>query len=268
MGSSEGPRGEWFETLRGLALEWLRMAAPVLVAVYLAELIFNRILFRVIIFIPYGEAQDIVGSLITVAGVTAVNLSVLASLATLLALPLYMERFRYVPLVIASFYIFDYLGVARLYWTLPLLAAYILAVDPKRIVESLFLTALALDSMLVDPRLDTVLNLLWLVLPLAYIAVTRSVSIPRGKSLAIVSAAVLVSLLLIAGNTYIMGQILVFAMELLSPWLLPPAIILYSLTGSLGLLGVLMTGPGIQISSQILAVSSLYLLELNRGRWE
>ncbi|BAN90290.1 hypothetical protein [Aeropyrum camini] len=258
----------WLDALRVLSLEWLRIAVPVLLGVYLAELIFNRVLFRVIIFIPYGEAQDVVGSLITASGVTAVNLSVLASLATLLSLPLYMDRFRYVPLVIAAFYFFDYLGIARLYWTLPLLSAYILAVDPRRVAEALFLGGLALNSMIVSPELDTALNIAWLVLPLTYLAAVRRLHTPKGKTLILVSAATLLSLLLAAGNTYITGQILVFAMKLLSPWLLPPAIILYSLTGSPGLLGVLMTGPGVQISSQVLVVSSLYLLELNKRRWE
>lgn len=248
-----GPR------LEGYAREWLAVAPTAILALYLVELLFNRILFRVIIFIPYGPVQDAIGDVITVVGVASLNFTVLASLATLALLSVFLDRFRYIPAIIALFAVFDYLGFAKLYWTLPLVSAYIIAVEPRRVAEALFLALLAVESMVIDPRVSIASNLAWLVLPVTVIALKGSVN---RKWLLRAALPAIIALSVTAGNTYIAGQVFIFAMGLLNPWMLAPAILLYSAAGSTALLGTLLTGPSIQLSSQILALSSLYLLEI------
>lgn len=240
---------------------WLEVAPKAILAFYIAELLLNRIMFRILIFIPYGEAQDALGSVVTALGVTSMNFTVIASIITLAALTLRLERFKYIPAVIAVFALFDYIGWAKLYWTLPLVSAYIIAVDPRRALEAAFLALLTLESMIVDPVVARVANAAWIILPVAVIAQKRGFA--KKWVLSSIPFAAL-SLLFVAGNTYIAGQVLIFALGLLNPWLLPPSIILYTATGSPGLLSLLLTGPSLQISSQVLVISSIYILELGR----
>ena len=253
--------------LRGLASGWLGLAVPLIAVLYLVELIFNRVVFRVVIFIPPGPVQDAFGSAVAFIGTLSLNLLTLASIATLAALALLMGRWAYVPALILVAYLADLAGLVKAAWSLPLLAAYLLVASPWRATESLTLLAATANSFLISPAIAWLSNLLWLLAPLGPLAARLRGSWPGrpGRRLWILAAIfTLLSLLMVAHNSYIAGQILVFAMGLLSPWLLPPAIPLYAATGSLGSLGLLMTGPGLQLSNQILVLSSLYLGEALR----
>lgn len=63
-----------------------------------------------------------------------------------------------------------------------------------------------------------------------------------------------------------MGQILIFGMGLVSPWLLPIGIVLYSLAEpSWGRYGLLLTGPRLQLSNQIITLAGLYFWEVGNA---
>jgi len=256
--------------LKPLALDWLRIAVPLIAVVYLVELIADRIIYRVVIFIPPGPVQDALGSVVAFLGTASINMLTLASLATLAALTLVMGRWGYVPAMIAAAYLLDLAGVVKAVWGLPLLAAYLLVVSPWRVTESLALAAITANSLVISPTVAWLANLLWLLAPLGPLAARLKGSWharPGRKLLAAAAVFTLLSLAMVARDPYIAGQILVFAMGLLTPWLLPPAIPLYAATGSPGSLGLLMTGPSLQLSMQILVLASLYLGEavLQRG---
>lgn len=252
------------EKVRLLALDWLRVAMPLIAIVYLVELITDRILFRIIIFIPPGPVQDAFGSAVALIGTASIDLLTLASLATLLALALLMGRWGYVPLMMILAYLLDYAGMVKAVWGLPLLAAYLLVVSPWRATESLALLAMTLNSVIISPAVAWLSNLLWLLAPLGPLAARLKGSLkarPGRRLLAAAALFTVASLLMVVRDAYIAGQVLVFAMGLLSPWLLPLAIPLYAATGSLGSLGLLMTGPNVQLSMQVLVLASLYLGE-------
>ncbi len=258
------PSSSYLDRMKPLAAEWLRIAVPLIAVLYLVELITNRIIFRVVIFIPPGPVQDAFGSIIAFIGTVSINLLTLASLAMLVAAIPLMGRWAYIPALIILAYFLDLAGLVKAAWILPLLAAYLLLVSPWRITESLALTAMTVNSFVVSPALAWLANLLWLAAPLGPLAARLKGSLPArpGKKLWITAVVfTALSLLMVVHNSYIAGQILVFAMGLLSPWLLPPAIPLYAATGSLGSLGLLMTGPGLQLSMQILVLASLYIGE-------
>ncbi len=249
--------------LRGYAAEWLSIAPRILVTVFLVELVFNRVLFRVLVFIPPGRFQDLFGDFVTVTGVTAMNLLTLASAVTLAALVVAGARLRYVPAIILAYTVLDYLGVAELYWTLPLLAAYVVALRPSRVAEAAALALLAAASWRTSTFAAWLANAAWLLAPIALLARARRVEWSRVKKALPWAAA---ALLMTAGNPYIAGQVFIFALNLISPWLLPPAIILYSAAGSSAATGLLLNGPGVQLSSQVLALAALYGVELSRPR--
>ncbi|MCE4601935.1 MAG: hypothetical protein F7B18_01995, partial [Desulfurococcales archaeon] len=111
------------------------------------------------------------------------------------------------------------------------------------------------------PTLVYAANLLWLLAPIPVI-------IMEGARLRGLRIGLPLALLLLYGiyrNPYITGQVFIFAMNLVSPWLLPLAIVLYSLSPSPARISLLLTGPLLQLSNQVLVIASTYSYELWGG---
>ena len=242
----------------------LALAPAILLLFYAAELILNRTIFRLIVFIPPGPAQQAVGEAVSTLGLAALNAVWIASFIVL-ASALAVEADRVLRVFYASALLLavaNIAGLVGLHWLLIALAPLIARWDPRRGFESIFMLLMVLS--VVAPSTETALaaNLAWLALPLAHIAMARRVNLRR---LAASLPFAAVALAFAARDPYIASQVLVFAMGLLSPWYLPIAIPLYAATGSRGMMGLLLTGPGLQLSIQPLAITALYASEITGG---
>ena len=256
--------------MRGILSLWVEKAPLIIIMLYMLELILNRVIFRVIVFIPPGPVQEAFGRVIAVLGLAFLNASALAGIIALLTLIVLEER-RLLKAAYATtlaLLALNLAGLTGMHWALIIFAPLLATVRPERSLEALFLLLATLATLKPSATLHLVLNLAWLALPALYIIVINGFRIERAwikRSL----PAFIVALLFAARDPYIASQVLVFAMGLLNPWYLPPAILLYSATGSWGLIGILLTGPQIQLSFQPLILIALYGLEAyGRGRGE
>jgi uncharacterized membrane protein YhaH (DUF805 family) len=243
------------------------LLARLLLAFYTIELILNRILIRILIFIPHSRILDILAVATTYGGRFALNITSIlgASIITFSAI-----KRRGYSLALAVLFVVlvltDYLELIRLYWLLPIIAILVALKDRRRVVESLALASLAATSMSASPIIHYASQILWIAAPLPAVSRRRLHALKWSVPLAIL---VLIPTL---ANPYIMSQILIFGMGLVSPWLLPVGIIVYSLAEpSWGRYGLLITGPRLQLSNQIISLTGLYLAEINsigggRGR--
>ncbi len=249
--------------MRDLLSLWVERAAMIIILLYTMELILNRVIFRVIVFIPPGPVQEAFGKAVAVLGLAFLNASALASLATILALLLLEDRriLRAVYLAALALLALNLAGLAGMHWALIIFAPVLATIRPDRSIEALYLLLATLTTIRPSATLHLAINLAWLALPAIYILVVNSMKVNRSwvkRSI----PPLLLALLFIVRDPYIASQVLVFAMGLLNPWYLPPAILLYSAAGSWGLLGILLTGPQIQLSFQPLVLISLYGLEV------
>ena len=232
--------------------------AQVIALVYALELIVNRTLYRVLVFMPPSISRPM-ALVVDSLGRVFIVLTIILPLALLaMASPVY-----YTLLYLAAL-ILDYGGVVKL--SLALLATALVLVyrDRSRVLEALLLVLMAIHPYIDAPALVYAANLLWLVVPIPAI-------ILRGARLRWLGVSLPLALVLLYGiyrNPYITGQVFIFAMNLVSPWLLPPAIVLYSLSPSPARISLLLTGPLLQLSNQVLVIASTYSYELWGGEGE
>ncbi len=229
------------------------VVAFILLWVYILELLLNRILFRILIFIPQNRIVDIMASLTTYGGRFALNLTVLLGV---FILALAYRRVIY-SIPVLALIILDSAGLIKLYWGLLIVAIIIVLTGKSRILEALFLASLVAASITTNPYVQYTSNVLWLLAPLPFIDKSRIKALKWSLPLSLLLLAAVVA------NPYIMGQILILGMGLLSPWLLPPAVILYSLSKpSMGRYSLLLTGPRLQLSNQVIAMAALYTSDI------
>jgi hypothetical protein len=224
-------------------------------------------LFRVVVFIPPGPVQEAFGEAVATLGLAALNASAILGAAALAA-ALALEDRRALraayafTLAVAAL---NLAGVAGAHWALIALAPAVATVDPRRAPESLFMLLMVLAVLLPSAAASLAANVAWLLLPLAHIALVKGWRVER-RWVKRSAPFALLALAFAARDPYIASQVLIFAMGLLSPWYLAPATLLYAATGSIGMLGILLTGPGLQLSFQPIVISGLYALELLRER--
>lgn len=249
MQGNASDRNDHFETL----------LTRLLLILYTTELMLNRILIRILIFIPHNKVLDVLAVATTYGGRFALNATALLG-AVIIALQAVRRRGPSLALAIlfAVLLLTDYIDLVKLYWLLPAFAALLVFKDRRRLIESLALVFLAATSMTPSPAIHYISQALWIAAPLPFITRRRMHALKWSLPLAILT------LIPTIANPYIMGQIMIFGMGLVSPWLLPVGIILYSLAEpSWGRYGLLLTGPRLQLSNQIISLASLYLAEIN-----
>ncbi|MEB3779635.1 MAG: hypothetical protein GSR85_05315 [Desulfurococcales archaeon] len=227
--------------------------ARVLLWIYLLELLLNRLLFRILIFIPQNQIVDIMATLTTYGGRFALNLTVLMGL--LVVAVTYNRIFYSIPILVLV--ALDSVGLVKLYWGLLLVALLVAIIDRRRIIEALFIASLVLASITPHPYIQYLSNALWILAPLPYITKNRLYALKWSLPIS------LLLLIAIVGNAYIMGQIFILGMGIITPWLLPPAIVLYSLSKpSMGRYSLLLTGPRLQLSNQVIVIAALYIADI------
>ncbi len=254
------------DRLRGLTLSLLPAASTAILLFYLAELLLNRVIFRIIVFIPPGPAQEAFGSAVAVLGLAFLNASALASALAVAALLLVEERrvLRALYALTLALIPLNLAGLAGMYWAAIALGAAVTTVNPLRAPEAMYFYLSLLAEAVPSSYTSALANIAWLVLPLVYLALVRRGSVERRWLVRSLPAA-LIAAGFAARDPYIASQVLVFAMGLLNPWMLAVAIPLYAATGSRALLGVLLTGPEMQLSFQPVVLVALYGIELRGG---
>lgn len=228
-----------------------------LLAFYILELIFNRTLMRVLIFIPPGKIQELLSVFTSVGGLIFLNITVVFSIMLLLLL---VFQKKLVPILIIISYVLDLLGIVKIKWIIPILALYFVAKNPKRILESIILLLVLYNTIYPSAIVAYVTLLVWTFLPLAY---TNKKNIK--KTIMIIPIAILL-LFAIYKNPYITGQVFMLSMGVNNPWFLPIAIIIYSISYSPSRITLFLTGLQFQLSNQVLVISSAYLTELFLGK--
>jgi hypothetical protein len=218
---------------------------------YVLELVLNRLLFRVLIFMPPGPVLDALNLLTSEVGVFALNATVVLPVVVLA-----LHARTPIALIVLALSLLDAAGVASVSWSLFLLALVPLYLSPRRVPEALLLVFLALTSLTPSPEVVVAANLLWVLAPLP--VVVRQWSWRR---LAMAAPFMLASLAMAARSYYITGQILSLGMGIVDPLLLPLAIALYSTTGKPSHLPLLLTGPTMQLSNQALVLAASYIVE-------
>ncbi len=236
------------------------LLARLLLIVYMIELILNRILIRILIFIPHSKMLDILAVATTYGGRFALNATTLLGFV-IIALQATKKK-SLSSLAFATIFVIllvtDYFNIVKLYWLLPVLALLLALKDRRRAIESFAVIFLAATSISTSPIIHYISQALWVAAPLPFITRKRVHALKWSLPLAVLT------LIPTIANPYIMGQILIFGMGLVSPWLLPVGIILYSIAEpSWGRYGLLLTGPRLQLSNQIISLAGLYLAEIN-----
>ncbi|MCE4613617.1 MAG: hypothetical protein F7C07_07300 [Desulfurococcales archaeon] len=233
---------------RQLALLW-----KLLLAFYILELILNRLLFRVLIFIPPGPLLDLLNVLTSEVGLFSLNA------VTILSAIILLLHFRAPAALIPLVMLFlDIVGLAKASWALLAVALVPLYLSARRFLESLLMVFLALTSLTQSPGVVVAATILWLIAPIPLLGKVS------WRNLLVAAPFILVSLAMAYRNYYIAGQILSLGMGLMDPLLLPLAIVLYSLAGFPGPLALLITGPSIQLSSQVTVIAAAYMVEQRR----
>jgi len=236
---------------RQLLLLW-----KLLLVFYILELLFNRLLFRVLIFIPPGRVLDVLSFLTSQLGLFSLNATVV-----LPALILLLHARTPLSLAVLALALLDAVGVASVSWALIGVSLLPLYLSRKRLLEALLLVFLALTSLSPSPEVVVASNILWLVAPIPLVLGARPL-----RALALASPFILLSLALALRSYYITGQVLSLGMGIVDPYLLPLAIALYSMSGRPGPLSLLITGPTIQLSNQVLALAAAYIVDQQSGR--
>ena len=239
-----------------------RTISIALLATYVIELLFNRIFIRIWIFIPSSSTTRLLAEIVSKIGLFALNLSVILGLIVLGLIVAIRKDAAAAITAIATLIlsITDYLGVLRLSWALFLVAGLIFVRDKRRVTEALALATLALTSFTSNLLVAYLSQVFWLLAPIPLI--TRKGI--KGLRWSIPISALIAGLVFL--NAYAVSQILTFGMGMLNPWFLIAGLIVYSLAGRLGLYGLFLTGPRLQLSNQIITLVSLYLVEINRIR--
>ena len=221
---------------------------------YVLELIFNRLLFRVLIFIPPGPILDLLNNLTSNVGLFSLN--AVTALSVLILLVHFKTPAALIPLATL---LLDAAGLAKTAWALLVVALIPLYLAIKRLPETLLLAFLALTSLTQSPYVVVPATILWLAAPIPLLGRGS----PRNLLRSIPFIAI--SLAMVYKNYYITGQILSLGMGLMDPLVLPAAIALYSWVGRPGLLSLLITGPSLQLSSQVVAIAAAYMVEQRRS---
>ncbi len=233
-----------------------------LLATYVVELLFNRILIRIWIFIPSSSVTRLLAEIVSKTGLFALNLSVVLGLVILGLIAAIRRDIVAAIIAMATLVlsIADYLGVIRLSWALFLVAGLILVRDKRRVAEATALAVLALTSFTSSLLVAYLSQILWLLAPIPLVTRKRV----KGLRWSIPISVLVAGLILL--NTYAASQILTFGMGILNPWFLVAGLIAYSLAGRPGLYGLFLTGPRLQLSNQIITLVALYLVEMNKAR--
>ncbi len=232
---------------------WLEKTLKILLILYVIELLLNRILIRTLIFMPNNQVTNALAALTSYGGRFALNATMLISI---LILAVYYRRVLYaLPVIILL--LLDFTGIVKAYWGLVLVAAVLAWNDFKRGIEALLIAFLVASSISTNQAIVYGAQILWLLAPIPYISRSRVKALSWSLPLS------MLILLATLKSPYIMGQILILGMGIVSPWLLPPAIVLYSLSEpSWGRMSLLLTGPRLQLSNQVASIAALYAGDL------
>ncbi len=226
---------------------------------YTLELIINRTLYRVLVFMPPFISARISGA-VDLLGRAFIDGTLVSSIAMLLASGVWWYTGTVLGLAVL-----DYAGVGpvKLYYALLLPAALAVYVDRRRALEALLLALMVLYPLTGEALLFYAASIAWLLAPLPFISSRNKWTLKYTVPLA------LLLLYALFKNPYIMSQVFIFSMNLATPWLLPLAVVLYPLAYSTGRLTLLLTGPIPQLSNQILVIAAGYIhdyLDSNGGR--
>lgn len=217
--------------------------------IYSLELVLNRTLYRVLVFMP-PQVSSRMSLIVSTWGSVFLAASTLFPIATVT-----IANYTLGGLLTLA-WILDYIGVFKIGALLGALAIYIVyRLEAKRILEAILLAVMSINIFISHPMLVYAANILWLLTPLPYMSKSNLGNLKYSLPIA------LLALYAVYHAPYITGQVLIFAMNLVSPWLLPPALILYSLAPSPGRIALLLTGPLLQLSNQVLVIISSYLTE-------
>jgi hypothetical protein len=239
---------------------------PIIIYAYLAELILNRTLFRVEVFMPPGPLLNALRVATSIGGLAALNFTVLASSASLLALAVQRRRVSVFSAAILAAVVLDHLGVVKAYWGLVVLSvALLLHAGARRAVEAALFILMPLASATGLAAAVRIAHYAWLAAPLPHLLRQEATSTAKIWRRVTISAPVTGALLAaIHANPYIAGSVLAFAMGLLNPWYLPAAVMLYTAAPTSEALSLLLTGPQLQLSNQVLVLSAVYLASISR----
>ncbi len=238
---------------KGLFLDVLSSFTLIL---YAFELIVNRTIYRVLVFMPPFISARISGA-VDILGRAFIDGTLVSSIVLLALSGVWWYTGPVLGLAVL-----DYAGIGpfKLYYALLLAAGLVLYIDRRRVLEAAMLTAMALYPLTGWAWLFYAASIIWLLAPVPFISRSNTWTLKYTIPLAI--------LLLYASyrNPYIMSQVFVFSMNLATPWLLPLAIVLYPLAFSTGRMALLLTGPIPQLSNQILVIAASYIHEYQEAK--
>ena len=212
---------------------------------------------RTLVFIPPSPVRSAMEALTSYLGLFALN-------ATLI-LPFFgmLVSFTGLGLVFLAAAVADYVGLFKLKFLLLILAIMLTYYRRDMLPASIMLSLMVLSSTFTHLYLGWLTSLLWTLLPLALIA-RKGIVIDKWSYLAAGLSA-----LLFVGTSfspYHMAQVFILAMGIVSPWLLPLGVLLYGIAPRNRLFtALLLTGPTLQISNQVLLLSYYTALEIAGG---
>ncbi len=229
-----------------------------LLFLYSLELLFNRTLMRTLIFIPPSSVRSALEFLTSHLGLLALNATLVLPLAGM-----FMGLGVLVGIVFLAGLVADFAGVFKIKYLLLLLTFVLTYMDRRMLWPSLLVALMVLSSSFTHLYLGWFVTILWALYPLPYI-IREGVTVDRWTYLAVALASTL-SVGLLA-NPYHVGQIFILAMGIVNPWMLPVALVTYGLSPRSKLAStLLLTGPGLQLSNQVLMLALFMMEEANKG---
>ena len=224
-----------------------------LLLLYAIELLFNRTLMRVLIFIPPSGVRSALELLTSYLGLLALNATLILPLVSM-----FIGLGVGVGIIFLGGLLADFIGLFKVKYLLIPLALAVTYMDRRLLWPSLIVSLMVLSSSFTHLYLGWLVTILWALYPLPQI-VRRRVAVDRWTYLAVALASLLTVGLL--ANPYHVGQVFILAMGIVSPWMLPVALVIYGLAPrSRFATTLLLTGPGLQLSNQVLMLA-LFVME-------
>ncbi len=224
-----------------------------LLLLYAVELLFNRTLMRVLIFIPPSGIRSALEFLTSYMGLLALNATIVLPLVGM-----FLGLGLGVGIIFLGGLVADIAGLFKVKYLLLPLALVVTYMDRRLLWPSLIVALMVLSSSFTHLYLGWLVTILWALYPFPQI-VRRGVAVDRWTYLAVALASLLTVGLL--ANPYHVGQVFILAMGIVSPWMLPIALIAYGLAPrSRFATTLLLTGPGLQLSNQVLMLA-LFMME-------
>ncbi len=227
-----------------------------LLFLYALELLFNRTLMRVLIFIPPSGVRGALEFLTSYLGLLALNATLVLSLAGM-----FLGLGVGVGVIFLGGLVADFAGLFKVKYLLIPLALAVTYMDRRLLWPSFIVSLMVLSSSFTYLYLGWLVTILWALYPLPQI-IRRGVTVDKWTYLAVALATMLAAGLLT--NPYHVGQVFILAMDIVSPWVLPVALLAYGLAPrSRFATTLLLTGPGLQLSNQVLMLALFMIEEAN-----